>query len=137
MLDMFKRPTDPPEYYHLYGIPSAGAMAIYGAGAMSGKFPELDAAAGTLSGILCIGGIGGLSSQNTARLGAVSGQAGVAMGVAGNEKIDRIYDKRGNFFFRKWSFVNLHFGIINASYRLMLFVISVYQYFIILSHPKK
>jgi len=82
MLDMFKRPTDPPEYYHLYGIPSAGAMAIYGAGAMSGKFPELDAAAGTLSGILCIGGIGGLSSQNTARLGAVSGQAGVAMGVA-------------------------------------------------------
>ena len=79
---MFKRPTDPPEYYHLYGIPSMGALTLYGAGTLSGKFPEIDAAAGTLSGILCIGGIGGLSSQSTARLGAVSGQAGVAMGIA-------------------------------------------------------
>eukprot|EP00957_Ditylum_brightwellii_P064334 4882417-Ditylum_brightwellii.AAC.1 len=49
---------------------------------MSGKFPEIDAAAATLSGLLCIGGIGGLSSQSTARLGAASGQAGVALGIA-------------------------------------------------------
>lgn len=82
MLDMFKRPDDPPEYYHLYGIPAAGAMAMYGAGALSGKFPQIDAAAATLSGLLCIGGIAGLSSQETARLGAVSGQTGVAFGVA-------------------------------------------------------
>ena len=82
MLDMFKRPTDPPEYYHLYGIPAAGAMGLYGIGTMSGKFPELDSAAATLSGLLCIGGIGGLASQSTARLGAVSGQTGVALGVA-------------------------------------------------------
>lgn len=82
MLDMFKRPTDPPEYYHLYGIPAAGAIGAYGVGSMSGKFPELDSAAATLSGLLCIGGIGGLASQTTARLGAVSGQAGVALGVA-------------------------------------------------------
>mmetsp|Transcript_21046 Transcript_21046/g.26576 ORF Transcript_21046/g.26576 Transcript_21046/m.26576 type:complete len:1056 (+) Transcript_21046:151-3318(+) len=82
MLDMFKRPTDPPEYYHLYGIPAAGALALYGAGTMSGKYPEMDSAAATLSGLLCIGGIGGLASQTTARLGAVSGQTGVALGVA-------------------------------------------------------
>ena len=82
MLDMFKRPTDPPEYYHLYGAPAAGALALYGAGSMSGKFPEIDAAAATMSGLLCIGGIGGLSSQSTARLGAISGQTGVAFGVA-------------------------------------------------------
>jgi NAD(P) transhydrogenase len=82
MLDMFKRPTDPPEYYHLYGIPAAGAIGVYGIGSMSGKFPELDSAAATLSGLLCIGGIGGLASQTTARLGAVSGQTGVALGVA-------------------------------------------------------
>mmetsp|Transcript_22325 Transcript_22325/g.31350 ORF Transcript_22325/g.31350 Transcript_22325/m.31350 type:complete len:583 (-) Transcript_22325:204-1952(-) len=82
MLDMFKRPDDPPEYYHLYGIPAAGALTMYTAGSMSGKFPEIDAAAATMSGLLCIGGIGGLSSQKTARLGAVSGQAGVALGVA-------------------------------------------------------
>lgn len=81
MLDMFKRPDDPPEYYHLYGIPAAGSLAFYGAGSMSGHVPEIDAAAATLSGLLCIGGIGGLSSQSTARLGAASGQAGVALGV--------------------------------------------------------
>jgi len=81
MLDMFKRPDDPPEYYHLYGIPAAGALTVYGIGSMTGKFPQLDTAAGTLSGLLCIGGIAGLASQSTARLGAVSGQAGVALGV--------------------------------------------------------
>ena len=82
MLDMFKRPTDPPEYYHLYGVPTAAALTMYGAGTMSGKYPEIDSAAATLSGLLCIGGIGGLASQTTARLGAVSGQAGVALGIA-------------------------------------------------------
>lgn len=82
MLDMFKRPTDPPEYYHLYGVPAAGSLAFYTAGSMSGHVPEIDSAAATLAGLLCIGGIGGLSSQRTARLGAVSGQAGVALGVA-------------------------------------------------------
>lgn len=107
MLDMFKRPTDPPEYYHLYGIPAAGSLAFYTAGSMSGRHryafvptvvlnvhsrflppsipghvPEIDSAAATLAGLLCIGGIGGLSSQSTARLGAASGQAGVALGVA-------------------------------------------------------
>ena len=70
MLDMFKRPDDPPEYYHLYGIPAAGSLAFYTAGSMSGHVPEIDSAAATLSGLLCIGGIGGLSSQSTARLGA-------------------------------------------------------------------
>jgi NAD(P) transhydrogenase len=30
MLDMFKRPTDPPRYYLLYGIPAAGALGLYG-----------------------------------------------------------------------------------------------------------
>lgn len=78
---MFKRPDDPPEYYHYYGIPAATTVGLYSVGAISGKFPEIDAAAATLSGLLCIGGIGGLASQKTARLGAVSGQAGVALGV--------------------------------------------------------
>jgi len=81
MLDMFKRPDDPPEYYHYYGAPAAGAIGLYGVGSLTGKFPEMDAAAATLAGLLCIGGIGGLASQKTARLGAVSGQTGVALGV--------------------------------------------------------
>jgi NAD(P) transhydrogenase len=82
MLDMFKRPTDPPEHYHLYGIPAATALGVYGLASASGKFPQVDSAAGTLAGLLCIGGIAGLSSQSTARLGAVSGQTGVAFAVA-------------------------------------------------------
>ena len=82
MLDMFKRPDDPPEYYHYYGIPAATTLGLYTIGSATGKFPELDASVSTLSGLLCIGGIGGLASQNTARLGAVSGQVGVALGIA-------------------------------------------------------
>jgi H+-translocating NAD(P) transhydrogenase len=81
MLDMFKRPDDPPEYYHLYGFPSAATAGLYSIGHVTGQFPQLDAAASTLAGLLCIGGIAGLASQKTARLGAVSGQAGVALGV--------------------------------------------------------
>ena len=30
MLDMFKRPTDPPEYNYLYGIPATAFLASYG-----------------------------------------------------------------------------------------------------------
>lgn len=78
---MFKRPDDPPEFYHYYGIPAGATAVLYGVGSLSGKFPELDAAASTLAGLLCIGGIAGLASQSTARLGAVSGQSGVALGV--------------------------------------------------------
>ena len=82
MLDMFKRPDDPPEYYNYYMYPGALTLGLYGAGSMSGKFPEIDTAASTLAALLCVGGIGGLASQSTARLGAVSGQAGVALGIA-------------------------------------------------------
>jgi len=82
MLDMFKRPDDPPEYYNYYMYPGAGVLGLYGVASMSGKFPEIDTAASTLASLLCIGGIGGLASQKTARLGAVSGQAGVGLGVA-------------------------------------------------------
>ena len=60
MLDMFKRPDDPPEYYHYYGIPAATTLGLYTIGSATGKFPELDASVSTLSGLLCIGGIGGL-----------------------------------------------------------------------------
>ncbi|GMH52118.1 hypothetical protein TrLO_g7460 [Triparma laevis f. longispina] len=81
MLDMFKRPDDPPEYYHYYGAPAAATAAMYGGAHLAG-YPQVDAAAGTLAGILCIGGIGGLANQSTARLGNASGQAGVALAVA-------------------------------------------------------
>ncbi len=40
MLDMFKRPTDPPEFNHLYAIPAAATIGTFGVGALLG-FPEV------------------------------------------------------------------------------------------------
>ena len=40
ILDMFKRPGDPPEYNHLYGIPGAAFLASYGY-AVSQGYPEV------------------------------------------------------------------------------------------------
>ena len=82
MLDMFRRPTDPPEHYQYYGIPALALTGIFGSGLAMG-YPNMDTALLTTSGLLCIGGIAGLSSQKTARLGNLSGQAGIAFGVLG------------------------------------------------------
>ena len=45
MVDMFKRPTYPPEYYHIYGVFSAETMKIYDAGIVSEIFSGFNAAA--------------------------------------------------------------------------------------------
>ena len=73
MLDMFKRPDDPPEFYEYYGIPAAALVAGYSTTALMG-FEQTSATVATLSALGCIGGIAGLASQETARLGLVSGQ---------------------------------------------------------------
>lgn len=36
MLDMFKRPTDPPEYNYLYALPAAAFVGGYGASVAAG-----------------------------------------------------------------------------------------------------
>ena len=36
MLDLFRRPSDPPEYNKLYAIPAAAALAAYAAGHLAG-----------------------------------------------------------------------------------------------------
>jgi NAD(P) transhydrogenase len=81
MLDLFKRPDDPPEHYEMYLYPSAALIGGYGFTNLMG-FKEADAIVATASGLMCIGGIAGLASQSTARLGAASGMAGVAFGIA-------------------------------------------------------
>jgi len=81
MLDMFKRPTDPPEHSALMGIPAATFLGAYGY-AMSQGYPEVHQMAYLASGLACIGALGGLSAQPTARLGNVLGQIGVCTGVA-------------------------------------------------------
>merc|ERR1711963_1198308 len=81
MLDMFKRPDDPPEYNYLYGIPGAAFLASYG-WAVSQGYPEVHQMAYLGSSLCCVGALAGLSSQPTARLGNALGMIGVSGGVA-------------------------------------------------------
>jgi len=81
MLDMFKRPTDPPEHSMLLGIPAATFLGAYGY-AMSQGYPEVHQMAYLASGLCCIGALGGLSAQPTARLGNSLGMIGVSSGIA-------------------------------------------------------
>merc|ERR1719481_1853780 len=81
MLDMFKRPTDPPEYNYLYGIPAATFLASYG-WAVSQGYPEVHQMAYLASSLCCVGALAGLSSQPTARLGNALGIIGVSSGIA-------------------------------------------------------
>jgi NAD(P) transhydrogenase len=80
MLQLFKRPTDPPEYYSFYALPAAallGGLAwTQRAGAMYSH-----SVVGLASGIACISAIGGLGKQSTARLGNTIGVAGVLFGI--------------------------------------------------------
>jgi NAD(P) transhydrogenase len=80
MLDMFKRPTDPPEYPWLYGIPAV----LFGGGflaAASTGTAGLVQAGYLVSSVLCIGSISGLATQATARMGNMLGILGVGTGV--------------------------------------------------------
>jgi NAD(P) transhydrogenase len=82
MLDMFKRPDDPPEYNHYYLAPAGaaivGSSALYATGlAPAALTPSLALA----SALGCVGGISCLSSQTTARLGISVGMGGIATGI--------------------------------------------------------
>ena len=80
MLDMFKRPTDPPEYPWLWAIPGV----LFGGGfiaAASTGLSGLVTAGYLTSSILCISSISGLASQLTARRGNILGILGVASGI--------------------------------------------------------
>ncbi len=81
MLDMFKRPTDPPEYNYLYGVAGASFLGSY-AWAVANGYPEVHQMAYLTSSLCCVGALGGLSAQPTARLGNALGMIGVSGGVA-------------------------------------------------------
>ncbi|KAH9904977.1 NAD(P) transhydrogenase mitochondrial precursor [Xylariomycetidae sp. FL2044] len=80
MLDMFKRPTDPPEYPWLYAIPGVLFGGGYLAAAATGA-AGLVQAGYMVSSVLCIGSLSGLASQATARMGNLLGILGVGTGV--------------------------------------------------------
>ncbi|KAF9265470.1 PNTB-domain-containing protein [Marasmius fiardii PR-910] len=80
MLDMFKRPTDPPEYTWLYSIPAVVFTGGFLAAASTGMAGLVQAGYLT-SSVLCIGSLSGLGSQATARQGNVLGVLGVGSGI--------------------------------------------------------
>ena len=80
MLDMFRRPTDPPEYPWLYAVPGLLFGGGYIAAASTGM-AGLVQAGYMVSSILCIGSLTGLASQATARTGNLLGILGVGSGV--------------------------------------------------------
>uniref|UniRef100_A0A914NEN1 NAD(P) transhydrogenase, mitochondrial n=1 Tax=Meloidogyne incognita TaxID=6306 RepID=A0A914NEN1_MELIC len=80
MLDMFKRPTDPPEYNYLFGIPAVVLLGSYSHGMLYG-FEQIHGIAALTSSLCCVGAISGLSSQNSARIGNSLGIIGVTGAV--------------------------------------------------------
>lgn len=83
MLDMFRRPTDPPEFNHYYLLPgltaAAGSGALFATGLAPASLAPMLALASALG---CVGGITCLSSQSTARLGIAVGMSGIGTGLA-------------------------------------------------------
>mmetsp|Transcript_1069 Transcript_1069/g.2792 ORF Transcript_1069/g.2792 Transcript_1069/m.2792 type:complete len:655 (+) Transcript_1069:183-2147(+) len=80
MLGLFKRKTDPQEYYGMYALPAAvligGLTWAQRAGSM-----HAHSVVALASGVACISAIGGLGKQSTARLGNTLGVAGVLFGL--------------------------------------------------------
>jgi NAD(P) transhydrogenase len=80
MLDMFKRKTDPEEHNYLYAIPSALTLGAIGTAYYTQALSVYQM--GYLAASLCcIGGISGLASQSTSRIGNALGLIGVSTGV--------------------------------------------------------
>lgn len=83
MLDMFKRPDDPPEYNSVWLLPAAvfGSAFLYSHFALG--MTHIYGMAYLCASVLSIVAIGGLGSVSTARIGNSCGQLGVFFGVLG------------------------------------------------------
>jgi len=80
MLDMFKRPTDPKEFNHLYAVPGGILLGGYTLAALAGV-PYIHEVAFLGASLCCISSIAGLATQQTARIGNALGIMGVSTGV--------------------------------------------------------
>lgn len=80
MLDMFRRPGDPPEYTYMYAIPGAAVLGGYAAAKMAG-YPDIDQMAYLASSLCCVGALGGLSTQTSSRQGNALGIIGIGTGM--------------------------------------------------------
>lgn len=84
MLDLFRRPEDPKEFFELYSVPAVIALAGLAAAAFFnvGNLAFMSGSVSIVASILCISAIACLANQNTARTGNVLGMTGVALGLA-------------------------------------------------------
>lgn len=83
MLDLFRRPDDPPEYFHYMLIPAAGAIGGYSVLQITGSAPAgMGTSMALVSGLGCISAISAMSDQKTSRLAVHLGLGGVGMGLA-------------------------------------------------------
>jgi len=84
MLDLFRRPEDPKEYFEFYGLPVAIILSgLAAAGFFNiGDLSLMSGTSAIAASILCISAIAALANQETARTGNVLGIAGVALGLA-------------------------------------------------------
>lgn len=80
MLDMFRRPSDPPEYNYLYAIPAAAFLGGYLTAYMHG-YPDIQQMGYLGASLCCVGALSGLSSQTTSRQGNALGIIGVSTGM--------------------------------------------------------
>jgi H+-translocating NAD(P) transhydrogenase len=82
MLDLFRRPDDPEEYWHYYYMPFGVIGGGYALAKLTGTASaSLTPTVALISGLGCIGGIAALSSQETARAGVTIGSGAVGLGV--------------------------------------------------------
>lgn len=70
------RPTDPPEYNYLYGIPATAFLGGYAASAAAG-YAESHQMAYLAASLCCVGALAGLSNQATCRLGNTLGMVSI------------------------------------------------------------
>jgi len=79
MLDLFKRPSDPPEFNSKYYAPSAAVILAPPVAQLAGY--DVGGASQLLAIGLCGSSLACLSSQNTARYGNILAMNGVGLGV--------------------------------------------------------
>ena len=79
MLEMFKRPGDPPGYEQYYALPLATLVGGYFV--TKGMGVDTINMAYVASGVLCIGGIAAMSSMETSRISPPLAVLGVSSGI--------------------------------------------------------
>jgi len=80
MLDMFRRPGDPPDYNYVYGVPFAVFTGMF-LFAHNNGFNQIHEMAYLGSALCCILAIAGLSNPNTSRVGNTFGMIGIGGGI--------------------------------------------------------